>query len=130
MPALLADPGHDHGPGGGAALRSRPHPGRDAATDAARQNAAELRTFNDDLDSINFPSDTNDEVDAVSHATDKFIADFEALSKATSLQDYANIATGSFSSHLVPDRPQTDDASRMTVRFRFTGRRPWTRKTT
>src|SRR3954454_17564421 len=79
------------------------------ATDAARQNAAELRTFNDDLDSINFPSDTNDEVDTVSHATDKFIADFEALSKATSLQDYANIATGS---DIEGDGQAFDDAVR------------------
>jgi len=65
------------------------------ATDAAQQNAGELRTFKEDLDSINFPSDTDDEVDAVSHATDQFIADFEALSHATTLQEYANIAAGS-----------------------------------
>lgn len=65
------------------------------ATEAARQNAGELRTFKEDLDSINFPSDTDDEVDAVSRATEQFIADFDALSKATTLQEYANIATGS-----------------------------------
>ena len=65
------------------------------ATEAARQNASELRTFKEDLDSINFPSDTDDEVDAVSRATEQFIADFDALGKATTLQEYANIATGS-----------------------------------
>jgi hypothetical protein len=65
------------------------------ATEAARQNAGQLRTFKEDLGSINFPSDTSDDVDAVSHATDQFIADLEALSQANTLQDYANIATGS-----------------------------------
>jgi len=77
------------------------------ATEAARQNANELHTFKEDVDSIDFPSDTSDEVDAVKHATEQFITDFENLSKATSLQDYANIATGS---NISSDGKAFDDA--------------------
>jgi hypothetical protein len=65
------------------------------ATEAARQNAGVLRTFKEDFDSIHFPSDTSHDVHSVRHAVEQFIADFDALSQAKSLQDYANAATGS-----------------------------------
>jgi hypothetical protein len=65
------------------------------ATEAARQNAAQLRTFKEDIGGIDFPSDASDDVNAVQQATNHFIADFDALSHASTLQDYRSIASGS-----------------------------------
>lgn len=79
------------------------------ATKAAQQNADLLRVFKADVDSIDFPGDVADDVHALKRSTDRFIADFATLSKATSLQDYANIAT---STNISLDGKAFDDAVR------------------
>ena len=59
-----------------------------------RQNASTMLMFEQSVSSIHFPSDTVGAVAALRQATDHYIADLDALSAATSLQDFDGIAAG------------------------------------
>lgn len=65
------------------------------ATEAARQNASALRTFEADVSAIDFPSGAalTRDVAGLRASTDAFIDDFDALSRATSPTDYARVAS-------------------------------------
>jgi hypothetical protein len=75
--------------------------------ESAGRNASKLRTFEDDVAAIEFPSDTVGAVAELRQATDRFISDMAALSQATSLRDYDGIAR---SRDLSGDGRAVDDA--------------------